>query len=315
MLFDALCAVVGVGTDKALGPGVIENQFVEERIVAAADGTALLPALHFKRMVFKVEAHHLGERRHGVQTFFASGTEQHQRRAHVQLGVVEFRNRRWVHHITLIDHHRVGVAGGDMAEGRDVLVEFDVHDAVIIQRVHGAGFGFRGFDEPQRLGDRHLINHDLIGVQGCFRNPVTGLDHRGFRGTLGGGNACGAGEKTPDRHRIGGVVSALVDDFQHVIVTQNRGGQLHAPRPPAIRQRHFAPAEWHLVTGNRDRFEQRAANHAFGLFVQISEVVGLIPCRPLRFGAHGCSTHWSLSGFGADLRSLRISSSSDWKST
>ncbi len=201
-----------------------------------------------------------------------------------------------------------------MTEGGDVLVEFDVHDAVIIQRVHGPGLGFRGLDETQRLGNRHLIDHDLIGVQRCFRDPVTGLDDRRLGRALGGGDAGRAGKETPDRNRVGGVVSALVDDLEHIIGAQDRRGQLHPAGAPAIRQRHFAPAERHLITGDRHRLEQGATNHAFGLLVQISEVVGLIPCRPL-CGVDRCMSHWSLPGFGADLRSLRISSSSDWKST
>ncbi len=184
-----------------------------------------------------------------------------------------------------------------------------MHPPVIVERVHGPGFGFRWFDETQRLGNRHLIDHDLIGMQRRFRDPVTGLDDRRLRGTLGGFDACGAGEKAPDRDGVGGVVGALVDDLEHVFGTENRGGQLHAAGAPAIGQRHFTAAKWHLITGNRHGLEQAATDHAFGLFVQISEVVRLIPARArLRSGIH-----WACSLEG--LRSLRISSSSAWKST
>lgn len=139
---------------------------------------------------------------------FAPGAEQLQRRHHVHFRVVEFRDRRRIHHVAIVDLHRVGVGGGDMAVARDVFIQLHLHHAVLLQRVHLAGLGFARLDKAQRLRDRHLIDQDLVFAQRGFRNAVTGLDQRGLRRAFGGFHPGDALEEAADRHRVGGVVSA-----------------------------------------------------------------------------------------------------------
>ncbi len=286
--------------------------------MAAAEGAAFLPALDLEGVVLEVQARHPGERRHRVQALLATGAEQHQRRVHVQLGVVELGNRRGIHHVALVHRHRVGIAGGDMAEGGDVLVELHVHHPVVVERMHGPGLRLGRLDEAQRLGDRHLVDHDLLAAQRGFRYPVAGLDHRRLRGPFGGGDPGGAGEETPDGYRVGGVVGALVDHLEHVVGTEDGRGHLHAAGAPAVGQRHLAAAEGHLVAGDRHRLEQAAADHALGLLVEVGEVVALLRRGAgLRGKAHARFS-WTVGCADSATpgrRSLRISSSSDWKST
>ena len=49
-----------------------------------------------------------------------------------------------------------------MTEAGDIFIQFHLHDAVLFQRVHGAGFRFARFDKAQRLGDRYLEDDYLI---------------------------------------------------------------------------------------------------------------------------------------------------------
>jgi hypothetical protein len=71
----------------------------------------------------------------------------------------------------------------------------------------------------------------------------------------------GPGEEFADRHRIGGVVGALVDHLEHVVRPEDGGGDLHPSGAPTLRHRHFAARERHLVSGNGDRLEDGAADH------------------------------------------------------
>ncbi len=160
-----------------------------------------------------------------------------------------------------------------MAEAGDVFVQLHLHHAILFQGVHGAGFGFARLDKAQRLRDRNLENQNLIFGEWGFRDAVAGLDQRGVFGALGGVHPGNALEELADRHRIGGVVGALVDDLQHVRFANHAGGDLNTACAPAVRHRHFTPAERHLIARNGHRFEDGAADHAFGLFIQISKVI------------------------------------------
>ncbi|EJK92807.1 PhnJ, carbon-phosphorus lyase complex subunit [Klebsiella pneumoniae subsp. pneumoniae DSM 30104 = JCM 1662 = NBRC 14940] len=268
-----LAAIVGIGADKHPLAAVIQYHFVEVAVARAADGAGLIPLLHGKGMVVEIETLHRGIGRHGVDPLFAPGAEQLQRRHHVHFRVIEFRDRRRVHHVAAIDLHRIGVGGGDMAEAGDIFIQFHLHDAVLFQGVHGAGFGFTRLDKAQWLRDRHLVDQDLILHQRRLRDPVAGLDQGGVFGTLGGGDAGDALKELTNRHRVGGVIRALVNHLQHVVLTDDAGGQLDAAGAPAVGHWHFAPAERHLVAGNRYRFENSPADHALGLLVEVSKVI------------------------------------------
>ncbi len=141
-----------------------------------------------------------------------------------------------------------------MAEAGDVFIEFHLHHAVLFQRVHGAGFGFAGFDKAQRLGDRYLENQNLVFNERGFRDAVTGLDQRGVFGALGGIHPGDALEELADRHGVGGIVSALVNHLQDVGFANHAGGDLDPPGAPAVRHRHLTTAERHLIAGDRHRF-------------------------------------------------------------
>jgi hypothetical protein len=59
----------------------------------------------------------------------------------MELRIVELRDRRGVHHVTAGYFRRVGVGGGDVRVLGDILVELDVHQAVLFQRMHAPGLG------------------------------------------------------------------------------------------------------------------------------------------------------------------------------
>jgi len=61
-----------------------------------------------------------------------------------------------------------------------------MHQPVFAERVHAPGLGLARLEKPQRLGDRHLIDQHLAGMQRGFRNPVPGLDHGSVRRAGGG---------------------------------------------------------------------------------------------------------------------------------
>ena len=86
-------------------------------------------------------------------------------------------------------------------------------------------------------------------------------------------NTGGLGEELADRDRIGGVVGALVDHLEHVIGSEDRRRDLHAAGAPAVGHRHFPAGERHLIARDRDRLEDRAADHPLGLLVEIGEIV------------------------------------------
>lgn len=116
-------------------------------------------------------------------------------------------------------------------------------------------------------------DRDLIVSQRRFRDPVAGLDQRGVFGALGGRDAGHAFEKLTNRYRVGGVVGALIDHLQDVIFPDDAGGKLDTAGSPPVGHRHLATAEGHLVAGDGHRFQDGAADHAFGLLVEISKVI------------------------------------------
>ena len=196
-----------------------------------------------------------------------------------------------------------------MAVAGDVLVELDVHQPVFAERMHAPRLGLARLEEAQRLGDRHLVDEDLAGVQRRLGNPVPGLDDGRVRRRGRGCDAGGLGEEVADRDRVGGVVGALVDHLEHVVGPEDRRRHLHAAGAPAIGHRHFAAGERHLIAGDRDRLEDGAADHPLGLLVEIGEIVGR------RVHSAASCTVGRLSACSNSARSLRNRPSSDWKST
>src|SRR5262244_4358705 len=146
-------------------------------------------------------------------------------------------------------------------------------------------------------------------AQRRFGNPMPRLDDRRLAGARGGADARRLGKKFADRHRVGGVVGALVDYLEHVVGAQDRGRDLNAAGAPAVRHRHLTAGKRDLVAGNRDRLEDGAADHALGLLVEIGEVVD--------WRAHSAASR-NASAPSRNANSARIrrtSPSSAWKST
>ena len=109
--------------------------------------------------------------------FFTASAEKLQGGHHVHFRIVEFRCRRRIHDIAIINHRRIGIGGGDMAVTRNVFIKLHMHKAVFFERVPFYVFRFsRGFKEAKRFGDRHLIDKDLVFAQFLFGNAVAGLD-------------------------------------------------------------------------------------------------------------------------------------------
>src|SRR6056297_2571005 len=252
---------------KDRGPAIGDGHPVQ---VWASRETDMLSAV--EGIILEIEAHHLRVGPHRVDPLFPPRAEQLQRRRH-QLGVVEFRDRRGIHHVAILDRDRVGIGRRDLAMARDVLVELHMHQPVILKRVHLAGLDLGGFEKPQGFGDRHLVDEDLILGQGLLGDAVAGLDDGGLRCLLGHRDAGGLLEELADRYRVGGVVRTLVDHLQRILGRQAGGRDLHTARPPAIGHRHLARGEGHLVARHGDAFQDRAADHPLGLFVEIGEIV------------------------------------------
>jgi len=125
----------------------------------------------------------------------------------------------------------------------------------------------------QRLGHGHLVHQDLRFSQRRFGNPVTGLDNGCFHRARGGRNTRRARKETADIHGVGGFVRPLVDHLQRVAASDDRRRNLQAARSPAIRQGHFPRCKRHLMTRYGHGFQQRATDHAFGLFIEVGEVI------------------------------------------
>ena len=115
-----------------------------------------------------------------------------------------------------------------------------MHQAVFRQTMQGAGLGLAGLEALHGLGHRHLINHDLTFRQRHFRNAVTCLYQRRFVRASGRIDACCALKKSPDIDGVDRVVRALVDHFERIVGSDDRGRDLDPPRAPTIGQRHFA---------------------------------------------------------------------------
>jgi hypothetical protein len=93
-----------------------------------------------------------------------------------------------------------------------------------------ARLGLARFEEPKRLGDRHLIDQDLVFTQRCFGDPMPRLNHRGFFGVSRRLDTRGLLEELADRNSIGRVVGALVDHLEHIV------GHRAPPPSPARRR-------------------------------------------------------------------------------
>ena len=145
--------------------------------------------------------------------------------------------------------------------------------------MHFAGFSFTRFKETKRFGDRHLIDKNLIFAQFLFRDAVAGLNDRCLGGFFSRRNICCLGKKLTDGNRVGGVISPLVDDLKGIIRANNGGGYLHATRTPAIGHRHFTTGKRDLISRNCNGLKQCAPDHAFGLFIEIGEIIGRCPIR------------------------------------
>ena len=327
---------------------VIEDHFIQKAVVGIAQRAALFPALDLERIIVESQAFHPCVGRHCVNAFFPAGAEELERRVKVQFRIVEFRNRRGPHQVAAVDDHWIIVGGLDFSQARDVFVELHAHQAVIGHRMILARHFLAWFEPAQRFRNRYLVDHDLAGRQRRLGNPVAGLDQRCGGGFFGGRHTGGAAEEAPDVDRVGGVVGTLVDHFQDIGATDDGCGDLNAAGAPAVRQRHFAPAERYLVTRDGNGLQDRAADHALGLLVEVGKVVTLLRlgcgqylgsvCFTEHFGSRHqaafcaagsagspSATGLSVGGVAATAvvlaracaarRRLRTSASSDWKST
>ena len=149
----------------------------------------------------------------------------------------------------------------------DVLIQSDLHQTVISHRMHPSTLGFARFKAEHRFGLGHLKDHDLARLEWRFRDSVPSLNQSGLSRTRRGLHACCAGNEATNVDRIRGVISPLIDHLQYVTGPDDRAGQLQAPGAPSVGQGHLAARKGHLIAGDRDRLQDRSANHALGLFV------------------------------------------------
>ncbi len=160
-----------------------------------------------------------------------------------------------------------------MAVARDIFVKLHMHEAIFGKRVHLARFGFTRLQKTQRLRNWHLIDNHLPFSQRIFRNAVTCLDDSRLTRMGGHGNICSFLEECPDGNGIGRIISALIDNFEHIILTENCRRHLHAACAPAIRHRHFTACERNLIARNSNGFQDSTTDHPLCLLVQIGEIV------------------------------------------
>src|SRR5690606_33234738 len=122
MFIALLLAEIGVRADKHVAASVIEDHLIEIDAARAADRTWLAEFLHLEGVVFEIEAYDLGVRRDRVDALFAASAKELQSFRHVHLRIVELRDRRRVHDVTVLDLDRVSIGLGDIAVTGDVLV-------------------------------------------------------------------------------------------------------------------------------------------------------------------------------------------------
>ena len=102
------------------------------------------------------------------------------------------------------------------------------------------------------------------------------LNNAGIRRAFGRGHSCDTSKKPPDRNRIGGIISALVNHFETIVRTEQSRRDLNPAGSPAARQRHFTRTKRHLITRNGDSLQQSASDHPFGLFIEITKIIILV---------------------------------------
>lgn len=199
-----------------------------------------------------------------------------------------------------------------MAVAGDVLVELHMHEPVFFQRMHLARLGFARLEEAQGFRNGHLVDERLPLSQLLLGNAVARLDDRRLRRPRGGGDVGDLLEEGADRNGVRRVVGALVDHLEHVVGPEDGGGHLHAAGTPAIGHGHFARGEGHLIAGNGDRLQDRAADHPLRLLVQIGEVVS---CEVVHSAASFMPSLPSAWAASCSRRMRLTRSSSAWKST
>ena len=148
-------------------------------------------------MILKVEADHLGIWGQRINTLLAACAKKLDCGHITQLGIIEFGDRRGIHHIASFDLDWIGVRGGDMTVAADIFVKFHMHQSIFFKAVHLTCLAFTGFKKTQRFGDRHLIDKDLTLVQRLFGDPVPGLDHSGITCSSGRRNSSSALKESP----------------------------------------------------------------------------------------------------------------------
>jgi len=119
----------------------------------------------------------------------------------------------------------------------------------------------------------HLKDHDLSGGQLVLGYAVPRLDDGGFsRVSVVATSATVAKNR---RMETAFVVSSAPWSMhlKSIVRSNDRSRQLNSTRSPAIWHRHLARTKGHLVAGDAQRLENGAADHALGLFVEVSVVV------------------------------------------
>ena len=157
----ARLAMVAVRADEHAAALVVDHHLVEIAVGRGAERAGLGPALDAEGMVVEIEALDAGMGRQRVDALLAAGAEELQRRRHVHLRIVEFRDRRGRHDVAAVDHHRIVIGRRHLAEAGDVLVELDLHQPVFGPGVHLARLGLARLELAQRFGLRHLVDDDL----------------------------------------------------------------------------------------------------------------------------------------------------------
>src|SRR5262245_24334558 len=235
----------------------------------------------------------------------------------MHLGVAELRRRRGVHQVAGLDHNGIGIGGSDVTVPGDILIEFDVHQAVLFERMHLPRLALARLKKAERFGYGHLVDNDLALRERRLGNAVARLNNACPAGVRRGAYAGGAGKKLADRNGVGGIVGALVDDLEDIVRSKDRGGHLHAAGAPAVGHWHFAAGEGYLIARNSDRLEDGAPDCAFALLVEVGKVVG----NASRHRAAPSLARTSATSRSPpratshSARSCRSSASSAWKST
>ena len=171
----------------------------------------------------------------------------------MQSGIVIFRDRTWVHNISVLNSNRIFRSNRDLAIFHNAFIKLQPNARVICFCMHQLRCFLAWFYHPQRFRQRHLKNQQLVITQRFLGYTMTRLDQGCFRTVCSSRHIAAQIDKFLDIDSVDTIVAALIDNLQNITRADQRQSELNASRPPAAPYRKFARAERYLITGYSHR--------------------------------------------------------------